>query len=133
MRQSVFRRIAGIALALAGNLSILGLPLAHGYAHSELAHHDQPAAETALPHSAGHTSLSEIDGEHSGREHAHATFSVTLTARNSPLLVPTVAAQPIEFPLADLESSAPAPEREARARGRPSQTAPPQPRGPPNA
>jgi len=119
-------RKAGYALAILGNLLILALPAAHGYAHRESAHHHDTTA-------VAHVNV-EIGAEQSSSSHPHPEFGATVAPRVSlPDGVVFVAVSPLVT--LDLEQLAertvqPVWERQRIDVGVP-RTAPPPSRAPP--
>lgn len=129
---SPFRALA-IAVALVANLAIPGIALAHGYAHLELAHHDD-AGHSPRDHDAVNSTdhgREVSSAEHSDAEHEHPDIAATGTQRSSTILAALpVAVADLAVVAAETRAVIP-PDRDARARGKPRQTAPPHLRAPP--
>jgi hypothetical protein len=132
MRPRLRARALGLMVALAGNLSILAAPLAHGRAHEDLARHSHPA-HGEHEHASVDAAAFELDDADPDRDHDHPDLAGTPTPKLT-LLPVLVAVGPLIEPTEFLNEQTPPPHEElARARGRPSLTAPPQLRAPPTA
>jgi hypothetical protein len=123
MRVSL-RGVAGLLLSIIGNLTILALPLAHGHAHETSA--------SAPHHAPVPPGEREIEANGSAEGHEHPDLSGRPSTRSVLVALAVVSEAAIDLPAAVVSGHAVVPtERAARARGQPSQTAPPQLRAPP--
>jgi hypothetical protein len=123
-------RKGGLLLAWLGNLAILATPVAHGYVHSEAAHHAAVDHHAATAAAVG-PRVSEVEAPNHDGDHEHPNLTAAVSSRGTLWFIAAVPAQVFADARITANASSNPREREARARRRPTQASPPQLRAPP--